>query len=857
MAPQSATGGLWMTDANWKAALYLKSGLKTDPVTVTPVLYLSNGQRYPLSPVTLEPSGTAIVDIGQALQSVGIAPYATLCGYAEIEYQWPWAAVSATVKNVDVVNSLIFIFALQPSADWHPEDVDSMPATLPTSFEGLWWKQEGNVSGFLALSNVTGQEIHAAVRLTDQSDAQLASYEVTISPHGTQMLALDELETAVGNTGGVYLTHDGPERGLDINGGLEDKAAGYSAHLWMRPQPQPPSAAQPQSPQTLSFSELGIMTGAADPMMHFPSGTAFTPYSVVRNISNQPAAVTPELWWMSGGSPQSATLPQMTISPHQTMNLNAPALLAAAGLKNFNGSVNLILDTQAQAGGLVMSSGSVDQTNTYVFEVMPYGIAESAFKAMCYWSTGNGDDTMVTLWNPADEPQDLSFTLLYTGGQYVYPIHLGPRETRALNVSEILQSSIPDAAGNVIPAGIEQGSAEIAGSLGERQEILVSLDAAVYNVRKATCGYVCWECGGVVNADIILSPFGEPVGGTTAETFYETWSTGNQSTPSARWTSSSPSIATVNGSGVVTGNQVGSLTLSAVDEYYEVEAIDWYCTTEFTQCPTEYFGNEASGNVMPTISQSPPLWFFGTGVQTPGGFTLGATSATLTATGAGDGTYVWTVSSGSSKLAFQNGSTSITLQNTNTVTIYSLSYSTSSNDVAVRLQYTPSDGSQITLPLWTLTIDSPYQLVEGTLPQPTGVSACTGGFPSGSAGWYQIIPYALESRFGAIMSYTPVNESFGQRSNIYSGNNWSTPTPGPGTTNAAGAYQDNLCASGAGFTPPTMPPQNPIGSNLVFQLAQTWSAGTLTTGGGLAVQEDVMSYYQDHGTITQIASPAP
>ena len=192
MVRQYATGGLWMTDADWKASLYLKNGLKADPVTVTPVLYLSNGQRYPLSPVVLEPSGTAIVDIGQGLASVGIAPYATLCGYAEIEYQWPWAAVTGTVKNVDVVNSLIFIFGLQPTPDWHPEHMESMPLTLPTSFEGLWWKQERDISGFLALSNVTGQAIHAAVRLTDKSDTQLASYQVTVSPHGTKMLTLDE-----------------------------------------------------------------------------------------------------------------------------------------------------------------------------------------------------------------------------------------------------------------------------------------------------------------------------------------------------------------------------------------------------------------------------------------------------------------------------------------------------------------------------------------------------------------------------------------------------------------------------------------------------------------------------------------
>ena len=587
-----------MTDADWKAALYLKSGLKTGPITVTPTLFLSNGQRYPLSPVTLDPSGTAIVDIGQALESVGIAPYATLCGYAEIEYQWPWAAVSATVKNVDVVNSLIYIFGLQPSPDWHPDHPESFPARLPSSFEGLWWKQEKDVSGFLALSNVTGQAIHASVRLTGKSDSQLASYQVTVSPHGTKMIILDELKAAADDTGGIYLTHDGPERGLDINGGLQDKGPGYSARLQMWPQPQPSSASQPQSPQTLSISELGLMTGASDPMMNFPYGTIFTPYSLVRNISEQPVTVTPELWWMSGGSPHSSTLPQMLLSPHQTVNLNAPALLAAAGLKDFNGSVNLILDTKAQAGGLLMSSGSVDQKNTYVFEVMPHGVVEGAAKELCYWSTGNGDDTMVTLWNPADEPQDLSFTLFFTGGQYIYPIHLGPRETRTMNVSDIVHISIPDAAGNVIPAGLTEGSAEIAGSQGEQQQILVSLDVAVYNVRKATCGTVCWECDGIVYAAIDLSPFAVAVAGTTGETFYETSNTGYQYGASASWRSSSTSIATVNTTGVVTGVRTGSLTLYANDLYAETDGVGWYCTDMYFYCPTSNFSGSAPGNAI-------------------------------------------------------------------------------------------------------------------------------------------------------------------------------------------------------------------------------------------------------------------
>jgi len=34
---------------------------------------------------------------------------------------------------------------------------------------------------------------------------------------------------------------------------------------------------------------------------------------------------------------------------------------------------------------------------------VPEAVKESIAKNLSYWSTRDGDDTMVTLWNPADE----------------------------------------------------------------------------------------------------------------------------------------------------------------------------------------------------------------------------------------------------------------------------------------------------------------------------------------------------------------------------------------------------------------------------------------------------------------------
>jgi hypothetical protein len=114
---------------------------------------------------------------------------------------------------------------------------------------------------------------------------------------------------------------------------------------------------------------------------------------------------------------------------------------------------------------------------------------------------------MVTLWNPADEAQDFSFTVFFSGGHYQVPIHLEPRATHTFNVSEIIQGQVPDAEGNIIPATIDHGSAQISGSRGETERVLFAVSEGTYNVRKATCGGHCMTCDGVVSSFMVDSPF--------------------------------------------------------------------------------------------------------------------------------------------------------------------------------------------------------------------------------------------------------------------------------------------------------------------------------------------------------------
>jgi hypothetical protein len=556
----SVVGGIWMTDANFKSTLYLRSVIATTAITVKPIIYLSNGARFPLADVKLDPDGVAVINLNDELAKQGISSFATLSSYVEVQYNWPWSPICAMVRAFDPVHSLLFYYSLEPALHvdlpkFKPgQGLTQPPPPTPAAHtvEGLWWKQESNVTGFVGLANTTGQSLTATLSVSDQQANPIAQHTVTISPHGMKLVDLSELASTTTSSGGITVTYTGLRDDLLVDGALQDPAVGYSAML-----PFTFVATEAAETAQMSFAELGLMVGSQDLMMSFPADTTFTPYSVLRNISDAPITANPTLWWMDSGSPQYADIPAITLGPHQSQLLDMPSVLASAGLTNFTGSVNLVFDVQAKPGALLLSAGSVDKRNTYVFAVYPRGIRESTSKSLSYWSTGNGDDTMVTLWNPADEAQDLIFRLNFPGGHYNLPIQLGPKATRMFNVSEVIASQVPDAEGNIIPASVHEGSGTLMGSQGKPQHILAAVDAATYNVKKATCGGICWNCDGIAYAFIDLYNFSVNAnGGQRQEYFYGMYDDTDYEedlTSQSDWYSDNHSILTV-GTGMVTGH---------------------------------------------------------------------------------------------------------------------------------------------------------------------------------------------------------------------------------------------------------------------------------------------------------------
>jgi hypothetical protein len=459
------------------------------------------------------------------------------------------------------------------------------------------------------------------------------------------------------------------------------------------------------------------------------------------------------------------------------------------------------------------------------------------------WHVDATHNTFITTGNGGAEPTAAEVTLFYNGGMSKYRMEkmLSPGQQLWLDVGHLVHDQVPDSDGHTMPPGTMTGSYELHDLdhdyVGQLYEGKLVIDK--------TYGHAAYGCGSCCGYDAVQlspDPFSGPEGIENDDYIYANDTcAGDQEDVTGdgySWASSDTAVATLSTRTLHT-IAVGSTTGSTLVQLQRANP---------PHCPLTVFGPQQPVTVTPTITQNRNLWYFGSGISAPSGFTLGGTTATLTASGGSSGTYSWSITAGGSKAALQ-GSTS-----GQSVQIASTSYSTSANDVTVQLQFTPSGGS--TAPVThSLSVDSPYKLLAGSI-QNYGVSGptCTNP-PSGSSGFQSRINYTILSFLGVQIPNIGINENFADSADDYIGNNWPVFEAG-GTTTPNGAFFDNICVIFPnGGVPPSLPPQSPLSSVKIDHVAQTWWVGSTTPALGVEVQSDTLQRYQDHGLHLSIVSP--
>lgn len=512
--PQTYTiyAGLWRVDGNFVSTLRIKNELVVAPLDVTPVLYMSAGTPYELPAVHLAVAGVALVNVNDALANAPASVADHVSQFGSVALHWQYTSpghVMASVEMLNVPQSLIFVA---------PFNGIDATMTGKQRLEGLWWRHDPAVEGYISVANMTGSPVEVRLRATDAHGAPRPGIFLQLDGHKTKVLHLWDLvyglRDAENQAGGVRVEYKGPMGSIMVTGGLENAGEGYSANMpfWYH---EAVKDATKDKPAKITYAAVGLMAGQPDPMMGFPGKIRFTPYLVLRNTTGEALPVRVHISYMTNGAPVSQAAPPIVLAPFESRQVDMKPILAALGLASFNGNLNLRISSKGHAGDLVTATGSVDQTGTYVFEVEPKGIGKSLSQISALWTTANGFDTMYNLLNPTDKSEDL-VAIFYYGdgsGSYKLPIHLAAHGSTMIDMMMLRMSQQPDANGNMIPATETTGSVVFQSAKSRMASINVVISAGVYNPVTATCGAVCIWCYGYSNFNVGLTDPGQTVQG--------------------------------------------------------------------------------------------------------------------------------------------------------------------------------------------------------------------------------------------------------------------------------------------------------------------------------------------------------
>jgi hypothetical protein len=296
--------------------------------------------------------------------------------------------------------------------------------------------------------------------------------------------------------------------------------------------------------------------------MGFPAGTSFSPYVFLRNSGHSSISVSPILFYTENGYGYARPLEHLTLSALESRQLPLLSELASMKLPEAISDVQIQFDVTERLGQLIIAAGSIDQSKTYVFEVLPKMLGTSLGTHLPSWSVGQGNDTMVSIWNHGNISQDVLATVFFGGAKYSYPVHLEPLAARMLSLGELISEQIPDAEGTTLPLSATSGSMAITSQAGETVPETVQVDAGIFNSYSATCAPVCTSCSGYVDYWINADPVAMGVGHAFNAHSTGQLDSGSQGdlTSSTVWTIAESSIATVS-SNTISGVSAGTFGL--------------------------------------------------------------------------------------------------------------------------------------------------------------------------------------------------------------------------------------------------------------------------------------------------------
>jgi hypothetical protein len=576
-------------------------------------------------------------------------------------------------------------------------------------------------------------------------------------------------------------------------------------------------AALPFSDPKLAASSSTVFAGVPTGYADLLAGGSYKPYVAVANFSLHPAHVTVQFSSTSGATGATSTskviASEILVQAREATTVSLADLQGDPGLRN-----SFIVSSDAAPGDVAVSMASNAGDGEGEVELLGKDSAQSENMGAHPWSIAGGNESTLLLFNHTDQKQNTVVTVFSNKSLRRERMKLGPFETIALSISDVIRNNISDDQREIL--GTDPVEGEIQWTMGQDKTItgrLLVSNKIASMARNFSCQSYNVLCSNTItpasttvhvgaNTGFSLTPSsciaytigactGSP-GGSVSPLFEWNWGGGLNASCGNSY--SCTLTATAAGSTTVTGT-----------------AYTTWCNKPAT----------ASVTVKPTISGGNTVWWFNG--QTVSGY---STQITLTTQSSG----TWNVTAGATKVHISS-STGQSINVTGTGT-----FSQSSGDVKITVTV-----NGVASDTFSLSSNGPAFLSRSSKSD----FPCSG---NGEQGWDSFINYTLRDNFNNPMPNVPVNEAF-------SGSTvWPRVTSTGGTTTGTGTFTDDIfvCAAPGGLSPMPISPQQPETNTLVDSFHQNWCSGSSASNSwgsacvGGQTQSGTLQRFIDHGQVT-------
>jgi hypothetical protein len=577
------------------------------PLDFTLSVHARSGQTLVAPKITIQPQAKLPVDMAALLKSLGADVTGDFSeGSVSLNFV---GTIMPLVGQMTITNP-----ALRLVHDSEMVENDPGRTDIPAVLDGLWWNISGGRDAQFMVTNMSALRASADVFL-DFSGTRHPSVELDFRPHETKTVSITQLlsglnaSPATASEGGITIIQREFQPTLIAQGKVLDPASGFSTTL---------SFPDPARERANSLHASGLPIGKPTPDSPFARTGYFVPRVVLRNLTGAPQTVTITFeypkgsTWNSAEAPGGSAIPKVhavaavsspttnktnqnsrggaaaTISPADLTDQFTLAPLSVGPYSTADFSLDAVMGQlplpvpycsiriqySGAPGSAIAQVSSVDVRREMVIDAPIANEGDGWHGSGANpWHLDKETESILFLTDEGDKPARIGFSV--TAGDVHYQLttlKLAPHETRAIDMRKLRDAQQPDYQRNKIPADASDGS--VYWTRLDNTPVMGRL-VVIQRHNGMASSYDCCPCrcpSNFTSTGVSTDPPNVPpiIPGQTCQhyataayrdcnfvySYYDV-------TSSSTWLSSSTSVATVDGIGLVTGVSGGTPTISA------------------------------------------------------------------------------------------------------------------------------------------------------------------------------------------------------------------------------------------------------------------------------------------------------